>query len=125
MNEKIVQDNWNNWKELLRMRDVQKISQLYSLDALLLATMQGGMLHHQDISRYFETFLKTEPIVKIEKEKWKILGATSYLHVGCYIFKVKQHNTTTNVSARFTFIWKHVDHEKRWEIIHHHSSIQP
>ena len=124
MNESIVKSNLNRWKDFLHARDLNRMSGLYSKDTIFFPTMQGEFLDHDGVFLYFESFMDQQPTVKIIQDQWEILSDITYLHAGFYNFKIIKNDDVISIQARFTFIWKNINHNK-WQIMHHHSSVLP
>jgi uncharacterized protein (TIGR02246 family) len=72
---------------------------------------------------YFTEFLKSKPRGKITFSRISILDDTTAVDAGTYTFTLTKDGATTEVPARYTFVYEYRD--GRWLIINHHSSKMP
>jgi hypothetical protein len=75
------------------------------------------------IEDYFKSFLKKAPYGKINQEFIDDNGAIQ-LHSGIYTFNLTENGTTTQVPARFCYVYKK-QAGGSWRILTHHSSGMP
>jgi hypothetical protein len=68
-------------------------------------------------------FLKKLPEGNITSDSVQPFGNDAYLHSGLYTFMVGTEGDRTPVEARFSYMWRKIDHV--WKITHHHSSALP
>lgn len=123
--EKIAQENFKLWAELLKAKKLKQIAQLYSEDATFLPTVSPDFKKGSaEAEEYFEHFLQKNPEGKIIEEEIQLLTENAYLHSGMYDFEIDGNGGKTVVNARFSFVWEK-NSNGQWKIIHHHSSVKP
>lgn len=122
----IAQKNFDIWNKAIQTSDAGKVAELYDKDVTFLPTMSDEFLAGKaGAKKYFTHFLQKHPVGKIIASKVQKIANDQYIHSGLYDFEVdaKSQNQRDIVHARFSFIWKNIDHS--WVIIHHHSSLLP
>lgn len=98
---------------------------LFSEKATLLPTVSGTMrTDAAGIRAYFVDFLPNAPFGTIT-ESQTVLGCNTATRVGNWTVRLTNPTTgvTSDVSARFTFIYTYED--GAWKIAHLHSSARP
>ena len=94
---------------------------LYAENAILLPTVSNRVRHnHAEIRDYFVSFLAKQPQGVIDEANVRFLADDLVINSGVYTFTFGNGD---QVSARFTYLYRHVDNE--WRIIEHHSSAMP
>lgn len=111
---------FRRWNAALQSGDPQQVSRLYSPDALLLPTLSAEARHSPEaINRYFESFLERHPRGRIDSRVLH-LGCNEALDAGTYSFELDGQGW---VQARYSLLYVYRDGD--WQILHHHSSLQP
>ena len=115
----------NEWCEAIRQRNADAITELYSDDAILIPTLQTGMLQSPlAIHRYFTMLAQRDDLrVTVLEHDCRMIDASTAMHTGSYVFRFTQHHEEMKLPARFSFIAQQKD--GRWMILHHHSSQFP
>ena len=124
--QKIAEDLFAKWNETLQTKDKQKVAVLYSEDATFLPTLNGELKRGvAGAEEYFEHFLTKNPLgTIIESAVQESADGDTIIYSGLYDFEVDADDARETVHARFTFVFQKNSSDK-WEIIHHHSSLQP
>jgi len=123
--QKIAKENFAKWNSLLKSKNYEEMSNLYTKDTAFLPTFSTKLeIGRKNTKKYFKHFMEKNPVGKITKEDIKELGKNCYLHSGMYDFTVGPKNKRTTTNARFSFLWIK-NPERKWEIAHHHSSVKP
>ena len=126
--EQIVVDNFKNWEDALKAKDIEKIVRLYSnKHVLFLPTFSDKLVNNlEGVRDYFIHFFEKNPEVISKKGEFIFSpDESSYTHVGMYDFEVDDENGSRKVvNARFTYNWEK-SADDNWKIIHHHSSATP
>ena len=106
------QKDWNH-------PDPREVVKLYSLDAVLLPTVDiGPYTNHTDIAKYFEHFLQKKPSGTIDEGRRTIhLGCNLAFDAGLYTFA---YGTGGETKARYTYVYEYIG--DKWLIAHHQSS---
>jgi len=111
----------NLWIRAVLSGDPGKVLECYADDAVLLPTLSSRVRHsHEEILDYFEHFLSGKPEGKIVEQNVRIYGDLA-VNSGLYNFFMQEEGT--EISARFTFVYRKSD--EGWLIVEHHSSLQP
>jgi uncharacterized protein (TIGR02246 family) len=114
-----------NFNTAWATRDPQIVTNLFSPDAILLATVSNTPRTTPDLIRnYFASFLTNSPVGTIDTSTTS-LGCNLASRVGTWTVVLTHPETkvVTNVKARYSFIYKFV--EGSWKIYHLHSSVMP
>jgi len=111
------------WNKALQTGDPNIVAAYYAADAILLPTVSAKVRHnHDEIRDYFAHFLSKEPVGRIVEQNIRIYDNIA-INSGLYTFSLTEDGVHTDVSARFTFVYR--KYEDGWLIIEHHSSILP
>lgn len=111
----------NLWNRAVLSGDPVKVLECYSDDAVLLPTFSSRVRHTPEgILDYFQHFLSRKPEGEIVEQNVRIYGDLA-VNSGLYNFFMRE--TGTEISARFTFVYRKSD--EGWLIVEHHSSLQP
>ncbi len=115
-----------NWINEVNGGDLNRLVNLYSMDAILFATFDEQPLDTPDLIRgYFKNFLSREGAgVKLDSSVVhnSELGENCHSSTGLYTFFFIESGQLVRQKARFTFIF--TINESR-SILHHHSSVIP
>jgi len=111
----------DRWFAALKSGDPDKVTRLYSRDAILLSTLQGDVkIGHRQIRQYFaKSFLPKRPIGVAVEPHTRVLGGVA-VNSGIYRFSLDGGHTAV---ARYTFVYQWAGSE--WLIVEHHSSVSP
>ena len=109
------------WVKTVSERNPKKQTQLYSKNAVLLATFQTLFLGHEGVMEYMISFLNKEGIECqiIDNYTQKDDSGKFQISSGLYEFYYLESGIKKTVKARYTFVIKNN------LIISHHSSVQP
>lgn len=103
------------WIDSLHNRNLYSILDCYSNNHVFKGTMNHKVTdRYDDTRRYFERFLKDEPIVTFITSDIKDMGDT-FMDYGTYSFKVKEGF----VHANYQFIYRIIDNNPK--IVSHFS----
>jgi len=123
--EQLAREHFARWNDLLKTKDPAQVAALYADDASFLPTLSEKFGHGKPGAvEYFEHFLQKDPIGTIIDEAVHVLSEHSFAHSGLYDFEVGPADDRSVAHARFTYIWRK-NEAGEWQIIHHHSSLQP
>lgn len=121
----IAHKNFQRWNIALHSKDPSQMLNIYQESATLLPTLASDYrTNPSSIHKYFEHFLKKNPIGYIIEEKIQPIDDNNYIHSGLYNFNITKNHKQEEVSARFTFVWQRSKNGP-WKILHHHSSLRP
>jgi uncharacterized protein (TIGR02246 family) len=114
---------FDKWNAALQTGNPDRVVACYAKDAILLPTVSNKVRHNPDeIRDYFVHFLAKKPVGRITEGNIRIFGDLA-INSGLYTFSLTQDGQTTDVGARFTYVYqKQAD---GWLIIEHHSSVLP
>jgi uncharacterized protein (TIGR02246 family) len=114
-----------DWREALASRNPDRIVNLYSEHAVLLATLEPRPLVTQTERKGYFSQLMVNPNlhVEVDEEHCKALADDHAVISGLYTFVYDQNNATQHIPARFSFVYEKRD--DKWHIIAHHSSRIP
>jgi hypothetical protein len=124
----IVMERLTNWTRMLAESTSEKpepVVDTYEKDrSVLLPTCANGPLIGRDqITGYFEGFLKDEPRGEIDTRAASISGDCEFgFASGLYTFKL-HGGAGPQLRARYTFIFQRT--ASGWLIAQHHSSLEP
>jgi uncharacterized protein (TIGR02246 family) len=112
---------FETWNAALATGDPDAVTALYAEDAVLLPTVSNKVRHnHDEIRDYFVAFLQKQPQGVIDESNVRFLADDLVINSGVYTFTFGDGSA---VSARFTYLYRHVDGQ--WKITEHHSSAMP
>ena len=112
---------FERWNAALATGNPDTVTALYAENAILLPTVSNRVRHnHAEIRDYFVSFLAKRPQGVIDEANVRFLADDLVINSGVYTFTFGNGD---QVSARFTYLYRHVDDE--WRIIEHHSSAMP
>ena len=116
---------FDRWNAALKTGNPDTVTQVYTPDAILIPTLTNDpRVGAEAIRAYFVDFLKKQPQGAIRDRTIRI-GCNFALDAGTYVFTLKgdQPGSTTQVPARYTFLYE--PRHGQWLIVHHHSSAMP
>lgn len=121
-----VKAAFQNWQKSLSGQDAQKVVALYDQDAILLATLNDDPITTQDQrTSYFEGLVKKpEMAVAVQQEDVRVLDENTAIVSGIYTFSFKDTEKTTQIPARYSFVYEK-NAAGQWLIENHHSSMLP
>lgn len=112
---------FERWNAALATGNPDTVTALYAENAILLPTVSNRVRHnHAEIRDYFVSFLAKRPQGVIDESNVRFLADDLVINSGVYTFTFGNGD---QVSARFTYLYRHIDNE--WRIIEHHSSAMP
>ncbi|MEV5507397.1 SgcJ/EcaC family oxidoreductase [Streptomyces orinoci] len=116
---------FDRWNAALRTGDAERVADLYARDAVLLPTVSSRIrTNRAGIVDYFEHFLLSKPVGRIQERYINVLSDTAAVDTGLYRFTLtNEDGSTSHVDARYTFVY--VLRGGRWLILNHHSSAVP
>ena len=118
-----ISDLFDKWNSALQTGDPDQVVACYAKDAILLPTVSNQVRHnHAEIRDYFVHFLAKKPNGRIDEGNIRIFGDLA-INSGLYTFALTQDGQTTDVGARFTYVYQKQGDD--WLIIEHHSSVLP
>ncbi len=123
MNE--IEQQLQRWLDSLAAGDADRVTALYTEDAVLLPTLDGEVkVGHDAIRDYFANgFLPKAPRGTVVELHSRALGDVA-VNSGLYDFEVDDGaGGRKTVSARLTFVYHRVGDD--WRIVEHHSSLKP
>ncbi len=116
---------FDRWNAALKTGNPDTVTRAYTPDAILIPTVSNEpRVGSNAIRAYFVDFLKKQPQGTIDQRIIRI-GCNFALDAGTYTFTLKgdQPGSTTQVPARYTFLYE--PRGGQWLIAHHHSSAMP
>ncbi|KJY41715.1 hypothetical protein VR41_11225 [Streptomyces sp. NRRL B-1568] len=116
---------FDRWNAALATGDADRVADLYASDAVLLPTVSARIrTNRAEIVDYFEHFLESKPVGRIQERYINVLSPTAAVDTGLYQFTLtNEDGTTSKVDARYTFVYEL--RGGRWLILNHHSSALP
>ena len=118
-----IEKVFEGWNAAIQ-NDAEKTADRYHDDAVLLSTLKDEPYKgKKNIKKYFEEFVKRQPIAKVTDREIQILGDKAAVDTGLYTFTFRDGKKPPTIDARFTFVYKVVD--GKCLIISHHSSKLP
>jgi len=116
---------FDRWNATLATGDAHRVTDLYAPNAVLLPTVSARIrTNPAAIADYFEHFLESKPVARIQQRFINVLGPTSAVDTGLYQFTLtNKDGRKTIVNARYTFVYELI--AGRWLITNHHSSTLP
>ncbi len=123
--EGAVKDAFATWRTALSSQDPQKIVDLYEKDAILLATLADKPIKNQaDRIAYFTTLMTNPKLAATVNEEYvRLLDENTALVSGIYTFSFEKAGATTEIPARYSFVFEKKGDD--WLIAEHHSSRVP
>ena len=120
-----IEAQFKRFNDSWQTHDPNKVAALFSPDAVLLATVSNKpRTTHPEIRDYFDHFLLSRPIAKIDTSTvWVDCNTAS--RVGTWTIALTDPKThkKTDVHARYSFLYKF--DRGQWWIEHLHSSLMP
>ena len=116
---------FNQFNSAWATRNPDRVTDLFSRDAVLLATVSNTpRTDRAGIRDYFVTFLKNNPVGTINTSNVRP-GCNMLTNVGTWTVQLTDAATGTksDVKARYSFIYKYEN--GAWKIAHLHSSMMP
>jgi uncharacterized protein (TIGR02246 family) len=118
-----VSELFEEWNRALQTGDPDQVVACYAEDAILLPTVSAKVRHnHDEIRDYFVHFLAKKPNGRITEGNIRIFDDLA-INSGLYTFTLTQDGVTSDVAARFTYVYQ--KQSQGWRIIEHHSSVLP
>jgi uncharacterized protein (TIGR02246 family) len=115
---------FNDWNASLATGDPQKVADKYAPNAVLLPTLSNNVRSTRaEIVDYFEHFLQNKPQGTILESHVAVLDEDDAVDAGTYRFNLTKDGQTSDVDARYTFVYEKID--GKWLIVNHHSSAMP
>jgi uncharacterized protein (TIGR02246 family) len=113
------------WSAAFNSGDVEQIVRMYTDDALVLGTLNPGMISKpDDLRAYFKAAAAAKLQVKLGDHSAAALAEDAVAIVGFYDFsRQASDGQPVVVPARFSFVM--VKKDGIWKIAHHHSSVRP
>lgn len=123
--EGTIEAQFKRFNDSWQTHDPGKVTALFSPDAVLLATVSNKpRTTHAEIRDYFEHFLLSRPIAKIDTSTVRV-SCNSASRVGTWTIALTDSKThrKSDVHARYSFLYKF--DRGQWWIKHLHSSLMP
>lgn len=120
-----IQSLLGEWNKALQSGDPDRVTALYSFNAVLLPTLSARVRCGQaEIRDYFQAFLARRPLgISVEQSNIRVYGDIA-IDSGIYLFEFSETGEESYfVRARFTFVYHWFG--DRWLIVEHHSSLMP
>ncbi|HEX3422248.1 MAG TPA: SgcJ/EcaC family oxidoreductase [Sphingomicrobium sp.] len=120
-----IEAQFKRFNDSWQTGDPDKVTALFLPDAVLLATVSNKpRTTHAEIRDYFEHFLVSRPIAKIDTSTIR-LGCNTATRVGTWTIALTDPKThkKSSVRARYSFVYKFDRGD--WWIKHLHSSLMP
>lgn len=113
------------WCEAIGMRNPDRITELYSDDAVLISTLNNDALRSLlAIHKYFSMLTQRADLrVTMLEQDCRMIDANTAMLTGSYVFRFTENDAEVKLPARYTFICQQRD--LQWRILHHHSSQLP
>ena len=120
-----IEAQFSRFNDSWQTGDPDKVTSLFLPDAVLLATVSNKpRTTHAEIRDYFNHFLRSQPIAKIDTSTVR-LNCNTATRVGTWTITLTDPKThkKSDVHARYSFVYKFDDGQ--WWIKHLHSSLMP
>lgn len=120
-----IEAQFKRFNDSWQTHDPDKVTALFLPDAVLLATVSNKpRTTPAEIRDYFDHFLVSKPIAKIDTSTIRI-GCNTATRVGTWTITLTDPKTHKKrlVKARYSFIYKFDKND--WRIEHLHSSLMP
>lgn len=120
-----IEAQFGRFNDSWQTGDPDKVTSLFLPDAVLLATVSNKpRTTHAEIHDYFDHFLLSRPIAKIDTSTIR-LNCNTATRVGTWTITLTDPKThkKSEVHARYSFVYKFDDGQ--WWIEHLHSSLMP
>jgi uncharacterized protein (TIGR02246 family) len=120
-----IEAQFTRFNDSWQTGDPDKVTALFLPDAVLLATVSNKpRTTHPEIRDYFDHFLLSRPIAKIDTSTVR-LHCNTASRVGTWTIALTDPKThkKTDVHARYSFLYKF--ERGQWWIKHLHSSLMP
>ena len=121
----IIEAQFKHFNDSWQTHDPDKVTALFSADAVLLPTVSNRpRTTHLEIRDYFDHFLLSRPVAKIDTSTVKV-DCTTASRVGTWTIALTDPKThkKTDVHARYSFLYEF--ERGQWWIKHLHSSLMP
>jgi uncharacterized protein (TIGR02246 family) len=121
----VIETQFKRFNDSWQTRDSNKVTALFSRDAVLLATVSNKpRTTPPEVKDYFDHFLLSRPFAKIDTSTIRI-GCNTATRVGTWTIALTDPKTQkkSDVHARYTFVYKFGGGQ--WWIEHLHSSLMP
>lgn len=116
--------NFDAWKAALATKDPKVVTALFSPDAVLEPTVSNQIRDTpEEVEAYFVDFLKKSPTPTINERYVRILDENTAIDAGLWTFALTTDGKTSDVTARYSFVWEKKD--DAWKIQLLHSSVLP
>jgi uncharacterized protein (TIGR02246 family) len=120
-----IEAQFKRFNDSWQTHDPGKVTALFLPDAILLATVSNKpRTTHTEIRDYFDHFLLSRPIAKIDTSTVRV-DCNTASRVGTWTIALTDPKThkKTDVHARYSFLYKF--ERGQWWIKHLHSSLMP
>ena len=120
-----IEAQFKRFNDSWQTHDPGKVTALFSPDAVLLATVSNKpRTTHAEIRDYFDHFLVSRPIAKLDTSAVRI-DCNTASRVGTWTIALTDPKThkKTDVHARYSFVYEF--DQGQWWIKHLHSSLMP
>jgi uncharacterized protein (TIGR02246 family) len=120
-----VEAQFGRFNQAWATRNPDTVTKLFSRGAVLLPTVSNTpRTDHAGIRDYFVSFLKAQPVGKIDSSNVR-LGCNTASRTGTWTVSLTDPTTrqARDVKARYSFIYVYENGE--WKIDHLHSSMMP
>ena len=120
-----VEDQLDRWFAEVKTGDPDRVTALYSADAILLPTLRGDVKEGQQRIREYlsQDFLPRNPVGSCVERHTRVIGDVG-VNSGIYRFLMTGTDSGRAMAeARFTFVYQWIEDD--WKIIEHHSSFNP
>src|SRR4051794_36402722 len=124
-NKGMIEAQFKRFNDSWQTHDSGKVTALFSPDAVLLATVSNKpRTTHAEIRDYFDHFLLSRPIAKLDTSAVRI-DCNTASRVGTWTIALIDPKThkKTDVHARYSFLYEF--NQGQWWIKHLHSSLMP
>ena len=121
----VIEAQFNRFNDSWQTGDPDKVTALFLPDAVLLATVSNKpRTTHAEIRDYFDHFLLSRPVAKIDTSTVRI-NCNTATRVGTWTITLTDPKThkKSDVHARYSFVYKF--DKGQWWIKHLHSSLMP
>lgn len=115
---------FDRWNAALATGKPSAVTALYAPNGVLQPTVSNEVrVGPQAIQRYFDDFLKLQPVGTVNFREIRLLDDNTALDSGVYTFRINKDGERQQVQARYTYVYEKVDGQ--WKIANHHSSAMP